>query len=112
MPRFDPHEFLRLITERRVTFLATVPTVMQRLLPVYRADPDAYDLSSIRRFWHLASACPPAVKRAWIDLLGPEAIWELYGGTELQALPFIRADQWLTPPRSAAGVVPAQLKPL
>ena len=45
---------------------------MQRLLPVYRADPDAYDLSSIRRFWHLASPCPPAVKQAWIDLLGPE----------------------------------------
>ena len=38
MPRFDPHEFLRLVTEHRVTFLATVPTIMQRLLPVYRAD--------------------------------------------------------------------------
>ncbi len=48
MPRFDPEEFLRLVTEHRVTFLATVPTIMQRLLPVYRADPDAYDLSSIR----------------------------------------------------------------
>ena len=44
---------------------------MQRLLPVYRADPDAYDLSSIRRFWHLAAPCPPAIKQAWIDLLGP-----------------------------------------
>jgi len=33
MPRFDPHEFLRLITEHRVTFLATVPTVMQRVYP-------------------------------------------------------------------------------
>ena len=46
------------------------PTVMQRLLPVYRADPDAFDLSSIRVFWHLAAPCPPAVKQAWIDLLG------------------------------------------
>ncbi len=62
---------------------------MQRLLPVYRADPDAYDLSSIRRFWHLGAPCPPAVKQAWIDLLGPEVVWELYGGTELQALTFI-----------------------
>ena len=39
MPRFEPHEFLSLVTEHRVTFLATVPTIMQRLLPVYRADP-------------------------------------------------------------------------
>ncbi len=53
MPRFDAGEFLRLVTEQRVTFLATVPTIMQRLLPVYRADPKAYDLSSIRRFWHV-----------------------------------------------------------
>ncbi|MDT5161697.1 MAG: bile acid-coenzyme ligase, partial [Mycobacterium sp.] len=112
MPRFDPHEFLRLVTEHRVTFLATVPTIMQRLLPVYRADPDAYDLSSIRRFWHLASACPPAIKQAWIDLLGPEVIWELYGGTELQALTFIRGDQWLTHPGSVGVVVAGEMKVL
>ncbi|EUA31181.1 AMP-binding enzyme family protein [Mycobacterium xenopi 3993] len=71
---------------------------MQRLLPVYRANPDAYDLSSIRRFWHLGAPCPPAVKQAWIDLLGPEKVWELYGGTELQALTFISGEQWLTHP--------------
>ena len=89
MPRFDAQEFLRLVTEHRVTFLATVPTVMQRLLPVYRADPDAFDLSSIRVFWHLAAPCPPAVKQAWIELLGPEAVWELYAGSEQQACTFI-----------------------
>jgi bile acid-coenzyme A ligase len=112
MPRFDPHEFLRLVTEHRVTFLATVPTIMQRLLPVYRADPDAYDLSSIRRFWHLASACPPAIKEAWIDLLGPEVVWELYGGTELQALTFIRGDQWLEHRGSVGVVVAGEMKVL
>jgi len=66
---------------------------MQRLLPVYRANPDVYDLSSIRRFWHLGAPCPPAIKRAWIDLVGAEAVWELYGGTELQALTFISGHQ-------------------
>jgi acyl-CoA synthetase (AMP-forming)/AMP-acid ligase II len=95
MPRFDPNEFLRLVTEHRVTFLATVPTVMQRLLPVYRAHPDAYDLSPIRRFWHLGAPCPPVIKHAWIEILGPEQVWELYGGTELQALTFISGDQYL-----------------
>ena len=99
MSRFEPHEFLRLITEHRVTFLATVPTIMQRLLPVYRADPGAHDLSSIRRFWHLGAPCPPAIKQAWIDLLGPEVVWELYGGTELQALTFIIGWTVAEPPR-------------
>ncbi len=112
MSRFDPHEFLRLISDYRVTFLTTVPTIMQRTLPVYHADPDAYDLSSIRRFWHLAAPCPPNVKQAWIDLLGPEKVWELYGGTELQALTFISGDQWLTHRGSVGVVVAGEMKVL
>jgi bile acid-coenzyme A ligase len=112
MPRFEPHEFLRLVTEHRVTYLATVPTIMQRLLPVYRADPDSYDLSSIRRFWHLAAPCPPVIKQAWIDILGPEAVWELYGGTELQALTFINGEQWLTHRGSVGVVVAGEMKVL
>ena len=112
MPRFQPREFLTLVTEHRVTFLATVPTIMQRLLPVYRANPDAFDLSSIRRFWHLAAVCPPAIKQAWIELLGPEVVWELYGGTELQALTFISGDQWLTHPGSVGVVVAGEMKVL
>ncbi|MCV7220610.1 AMP-binding protein [Mycolicibacterium elephantis] len=112
MPRFEPHEFLRLVTEYRVTYLATVPTIMQRLLPVYRADPDAYELSSIRRFWHVGAPCPPAVKQAWIDLLGPEVLWELYGGTELQALTFISGEQWLAHRGSVGVVVAGEMKVL
>jgi len=112
MSRFDPREFLRLVTEHRVTWLATVPTIMQRLLPVYHADPGCYDLSSIRRFWHLGAPCPPAIKRAWMDLLSPEIVWELYGGTELQALTFISGDQWLSHPGSVGSVVSGEMKVL
>ncbi|MDF2826405.1 MAG: AMP-dependent synthetase and ligase, partial [Mycobacterium sp.] len=112
MPRFDPAEFLRLVTEHRVTFLGTVPTIMQRLLPVYRANPGAYDLSSIRRFWHLAAPCPPAIKEAWIDLVGADAVWELYGGTELQALTFISGSQWLSHRGSVGVVVSGEMRVL
>ena len=110
MSRFDPAEFLRLIGEYRVSYLATVPTVMQRLLPVYRADPAAYDLSSLRRWWHLAAPCPPNVKESWIDILGPDAVWELYGGTELQALTFISGTEWLTHRGSVGRVVSGEMK--
>lgn len=112
MSRFDPHRFLQLITDHHVTFVTTVPTIMQRTLPVYHANPHAYDLSSIRRFWHLAAPCPPAIKQAWIDLLGPEKVWELYGGTELQALTFISGDQWLTHRGSVGVVVTGEMKVL
>ena len=112
MSRFDPHEFLRLIADYRVNYLATVPTIMQRLLPVYRADPGAYDLSSVTRWWHLAAPCPPTVKEAWIDILGPDVVWELYGGTELQALTFISGSEWLTHRGSVGKVVSGEMKVL
>ena len=112
MSRFDPHQFLRLIADHRVTFLTTVPTIMQRALPVYHADPAAYDLSSLRRFWHMGAPCPPAIKEAWINLVGPEVVWELYGGTELQALTFISGDQWLTHRGSVGVVVAGEMKVL
>ncbi len=112
MPRFDPAEFLRLVTEHRISFLATVPTIMHRLLPVYRADPDAYDLSSIRRFWHVGAPCPPTVKEAWIELLGPDRLWEFYGGTELQAFTVISGGEWLTHPGSVGRVVSGEMKVL
>jgi bile acid-coenzyme A ligase len=112
MSRFDPQQFLRLITDSRVTFLTTVPTIMQRVLPVYHAEPGSYDLSSIRRFWHMGAPCPPAIKQAWIDLLGRDVIWELYGGTELQAVTFVRGDQWLTHRGSVGVVVAGEMKVL
>jgi bile acid-coenzyme A ligase len=112
MPRFDAQEFLSLITDHRTNFVFTVPTIMQRLLPVYRANPDAYDLASIRRFWHAGAPCPPSIKLAWIDLVGPEAVWELYGGTELQAMTFVSGDQYLTHPGSVGIVVTGEMKVL
>jgi bile acid-coenzyme A ligase len=112
MSRFDPHEFLRLITEHRPQLVMTVPTIMQRALPVFRADPGSYDLSSIRRFWHLGAPCPSAIKQAWIELLAPEKIWELYGGTELQALTILSGDQWLAHRGSVGMVVSGEMKVL
>jgi bile acid-coenzyme A ligase len=112
MRRFDPEHFLRLVSDYKVNYLATVPTILQRLLPVYHANPDAYDLSSLRRLWHLAAPCPPNIKEAWIDLLGPDAVWELYGGTELQALTFIGGSEWLTHRGSVGRVITGEMKVL
>jgi bile acid-coenzyme A ligase len=112
MPRFDPTEFLRLITEQRVNYLATAPTIMHRALQAYRENPDAYDLSSIRRMWHVGAPCPPSVKEAWIDLVGPEALWEMYGGTELQALAVLSGTEWLSHRGSVGRVVAGEMKVL
>ncbi len=64
------------------------------------------------RWWHLAAPCPPSVKEAWIEILGPDVVWELYGGTELQALTFISGTEWLTHRGSVGRVVSGEMKVL
>lgn len=112
MPRFDAAEALRLIREHRVTFLATVPTMLQRMLHVIESDPDAADFSSVRVLWHMGAPCPPWLKERWIDLVGGEHIWELYGGTELQALTFINGTEWLAHKGSVGRVVSGEMRVL
>jgi bile acid-coenzyme A ligase len=56
---------------------------------------DRYDVSSLRVVWHLAAPCPPWLKEEWINWLGAETIWELYGGTEAQAATIITGVEWL-----------------
>ncbi|WP_374143449.1 AMP-binding protein [Sphingomonas sp.] len=95
MKRFDPQEALALIEEHRVGWVLMVPTMMSRisrLAPEVRA---RFDVSSIETLWHMAAPCPAWLKQAWIDWLGPEKIWELYGGTEAQGTTLIRGDEWL-----------------
>jgi bile acid-coenzyme A ligase len=52
------------------------------------------------------------IKQAWIDLLGPGVVWELYAGTELQALTMISGEQWLLHPGSVSLVVVGEMKVL
>lgn len=65
-----------------------------------------YDLSSLRTLWHLAAPCPAWLKECFIEWLGPEVIWELYGGTEAQGSTTIRGDEWLTHRGSVGRPVP------
>jgi bile acid-coenzyme A ligase len=53
------------------------------------------DLSSLEVAFHMAAPCPQWLKQAWIDWLGPDAVFELYGGTELQAMTVITGPEWL-----------------
>jgi bile acid-coenzyme A ligase len=109
MPKFDAAEALALIKHHRVTFFASVPTMLHRMLDVIDKDPDAADFSSIRILWHMAAPCPIWLKERWIELVGPERLWELYGGTELQALTFINGTEWLTHKGSVGKVVSGEM---
>ncbi len=95
MPRFDAEETLRLIEAHRATWVYLVPTMMSRIWRLPEETRRKYDLSSLRTVWHLAAPCPVWLKEAWIDWLGPDVVWELYGGTEGVAATIISDTEWL-----------------
>ncbi|MGE0828172.1 MAG: AMP-binding protein [Hyphomonadaceae bacterium] len=105
MPRFDAEEVLREIEARRATWLYLVPTMMSRIIRLPEDVRAKYDVSSLRKVFHVAAPCPPWVKRAWIEWLGGDAILEGYGTTEGQAGTFITGTEWLNKPGSVGRVV-------
>ena len=105
MKRFDAEQCLALIERHRAEWVCFVPTMMHRIWALPADVRSRYDVSSLRTVWHMAAGCPPWLKHAWIDWLGAEKIWELYGGTESGAT-VIRGDEWLAKPGSVGRVEP------
>lgn len=82
MERFDPETTLVMIEKHRATWVYAVPAMMQRIWKLPDDVKFGYDLSSVETFFHVAAPCPQWLKRAWIDWLGADVIYELYGPTE------------------------------
>ncbi|UNK79172.1 AMP-binding protein [Sphingopyxis granuli] len=110
MNRFDPEEFLRLVDRHKVEFVAMVPTMMQRIWALPAEVRESYDMSSLKSVWHLSAPCPQWVKRAWIEWLGPDRIFEAYGGTEGGGGTAITGREWLAKPGSVGKPAPGTLQ--
>ncbi len=95
LPRFDAVDTLAAIDEHRATSCYLVPTMMQRMWKLPDDVKARYDLSSLEIAVHLAEPCPPWLKEVWIDWIGPDVLWELYGGTEGQASTLLSGAEWL-----------------
>lgn len=90
--RFRPELTLALVPELGVTYLNVVPTMMSRML---RVSPDPSSLRTLETVFHMAAPCPDWVKQGWIELVGPERVFELWAATELTGVTIIRGDEWL-----------------
>jgi long-chain acyl-CoA synthetase len=105
MTSFDPVEFLRIVAEDRITVVQMVPTMFVRLLALPEQVRSGYDLSSLRWVVHAAAPCPPEVKRAMIDWLGPIVV-EYYGSTEVGIVTFATSEEWLAHPGTVGRALP------
>ncbi|MGV9010467.1 AMP-binding protein [Brevundimonas sp.] len=106
MPRFDAEETLRLIDRHRVSWLFQVPTMMHRIWALPDEVKGRYDIGSLDAVVHIAAACPPWLKKNWIDWVGAETLWELYTGTEALGGTSISGTDWLAHPGSVGRVLP------
>ncbi|MCK1575071.1 AMP-binding protein [Bradyrhizobium sp. 174] len=95
MRRFDAEGVLAEIERRRATWVYLVPTMMSRIWRLPKEVRARYDISSLKTLWHFAAPCPPWLKEAFINWLGPEVIMELYGASENQGWTTITGSEWL-----------------
>ena len=59
---------------------------------------------------HMAAPCPPWLKRAWMDWLGPGRLWELYAATEVQAVAILTGSEWLSHPGGVGRPVVGEMQ--
>lgn len=110
MPRFDAEETLAGIQEHRPDWMLLVPTMMLRIWRV--PERESYDVSSLQVVWHMAAPCPAWLKEGWIEWIGGEKLYELYAGTEAQAVTIIRGDEWLAHRGSVGRCLIGEMKVL
>lgn len=106
MAQFDPLHTLQLIDRYKVNWVSLVPTMMSRIWHLPEEQRNAFDVSSLRMVLHMASVCPQWLKQAWIDWLGPDRIFEIYGGTEVIGVTLITGREWLSHKGSVGKVQP------
>jgi len=86
MPRFDPHEVWRAITDEGVNVIAIVGDAMARpLLEAYREGPPEggqYDASSLVAISTTAALMSPAVKREYLETFPNTFLTEAVGSSE------------------------------
>ncbi len=110
LPRFNAEATLQLVADTKASAIYLVPTMMQRMWKLADDIKYSYDLSSLTRAVHLAEPCPPWLKEAWIEWIGADNLWELYGGTEGQMFTFLSGTEWLEHRGSVGKPVSGEVK--
>jgi acyl-CoA synthetase (AMP-forming)/AMP-acid ligase II len=100
MRRFDPHAWLRLVRERRVTHTFTAPTQLKRIVSLPDDVLAAADVSSMVTLIANAAPVPYALKQEVIAKLGDGFLYEVYGSTELGVDCVLKPEDQLRKPGS------------
>lgn len=106
LPRFEEHAWLRAAQQHRATWAMLSPIMMHRLLRLSAVERHAADLSALRTVVHIGAPCAPAMKREFLDWIGPDKVIEVYAGSESNGLAMIGGREWLAHPGSVGRPAP------
>lgn len=112
MPRFDAADAVALALRHQADWVYLVPTMMSRISRLPEAARAAFPPESLRVVMHMAAPCPPWLKQEWIDWIGSDRLWELYGATEVQSATLMTGDEWLARPGTVGRPVVGEMKVL
>jgi bile acid-coenzyme A ligase len=92
--RFDAERTIALADRVGANYLLLVPTMMHR---IWRLGPSHRQttLPELRVLLHSASSCPRWLKESWLEWLGPERVYELYGASDAPNRTIINGTEWL-----------------
>lgn len=105
MRRWDAARALALIEAHGVTTTHMVPVNFSRILALSESERNHYDLSSLTIVVHAAAPCPVPLKRAFMDFVGAQRVWEYYGASEGGGT-VISPQEWLEHPGSVGRPFP------
>ncbi len=105
MPKWDAQQCLELVERWSVTNVHMVPANFTRILALPEDVRARYDLSSLKIVVHAAAPCPVPLKRAFMDFVGAEKVWEYFGASEGGGT-VISPEEWLEHPGSVGRPFP------
>jgi len=93
MERFDAVRALQAIDKFKVGFTMLVPTMMVRMYD--HLEESGARLDSLHALYHTGAPCAGWLKQAWIGVLGPDRVTEMYGSGENTGQTTITGAEWL-----------------
>ena len=104
--KFDPVDWLRLLSTYRATTTFSAPTPIRMILNVDDEVFARHDTSSMRVMIANAAPWSYALKQMYVEKLPPESLFEVYGSTELGVNTVLRPEDQMRKPGSCGKEAP------
>jgi acyl-CoA synthetase (AMP-forming)/AMP-acid ligase II len=106
MPRFTADGFITAVRDLRASFFFVVPTQLERILALPPDARRAEDVASVRAVVVAGAPFAPALRRAAVEWLGPDRLWEFYGSSETGTITVLRPEEQLAHADSVGRAAP------